>query len=117
MKISRRDFNSAMASALTMSHGGKQITAASMRKLTLPASPSSEGGGEPFDFPLPPTPGRSWVVLGLPRKYFMEWLPALFNRTLIIEEWKTPQSRLQWIFTGPLGGFTVEAGAGKVRVF
>jgi len=89
---------------------------APVQKLNLPAVPSVAAGGEPFDFPLPSSP-RNWNVTGLPRKYFMEWLPALFERTLIIEEWRTPQSQLQWIFTGPLGGFTVEAGAGKVRVF
>ncbi len=117
MKISRRDFNGAMLSAWAVSQGAKQNTAAPTQKLVLPVLPGSEPGGQPFDFPLPPEVGRSWVVLGLPRKYFMEWLPALFERTLIIDTWKTPKSRLQWIFTGPLGGFTVEAGEGKVRVF
>ncbi len=117
MKISRRDFHGTMLATLAISPVAEQNTPAPMQKLTLPASPSVEAGGEPFDFPLPPSPRVHWNVTGQPRKCFMEWLPALFERTLIIEEWRTPQSQLQWIFTGPLGGFTVEAGAGQVRVF
>jgi hypothetical protein len=57
-----------------------------------------------------------WKVTGLRRQYFTEWLPALFERTLVIDDWKTAQSRLLWIFTGPMGGFTLEVGAGKVRL-
>ncbi len=117
MKISRRDFHTTLLSAMAMAQVPDPNTPAPTQKLTLPAAPNVEAGGEPFDFPLPPSPRVHWNVPGLPRQYFMEWLPALFERTLIIEEWKTPQSQLQWIFTGPLGGFTVEAGAGKVRVF
>jgi O-glycosyl hydrolase len=114
MKISRRDFHTTLLSAMAMAQVPEQNTP---QMLTLPAGPSIGAGGEPFDFPLPPSPRAHWNVIGLPRHYFLEWLPALFERTLIIEEWKTPQSQLQWLFTGPLGGFTVEAGAGKVRVF
>ena len=117
MKISRRDFHTTLLSASAMTQVGGQNTSAPVQKLTLPAGAAVAPGGEPFDFPLPPSPRLRWKVAGLPRQYFMEWLPALFERTLVIEEWKTPQSQLQWMFTGPMGGFTVEAGAGKVRVF
>jgi hypothetical protein len=56
-------------------------------------------------------------VVNAPRQYFSEWLPALFERTLWIDLWRTPQTKLQWIFTGPMGGFTVEAGGGTIRLF
>ncbi len=116
MKLSRREFQTALLSASAVAGAAGQDASAPIRKLTLPAVPGGEAGGEPFDFPLPPSPRLMWKVAGLPRQYFMGWLPALFERTLVIEEWKTPQSQLQWMFTGPMGGFTVEAGAGKVRV-
>src|ERR1039458_9912488 len=116
MKISRRDFHTTLLSASAMAQAAGQNTPAPVEKLTLAPSPAVAAGGEPFDFPLPPSPRLRWKVSGLPRKYFMEWLPALFERTLVIEEWKTPQSQLRWMFTGPMGGFTVEAGAGKARV-
>ena len=117
MSISRRGFNATLLSASAMAQVAEQNRAVSLQKMTLPAAVSAGAGGEPFDFPLPPSPRLRWKVTGLPRQYFTEWLPALFERTLIIEEWRTSQSQLQWIFTGPMGGFTVEAAAGKVRVF
>jgi hypothetical protein len=117
MKISRRDFHTTLLSASAMAQAAGQNTPAPVEKLTLAPSPAVAAGGEPFEFPLPPSPRLRWKVTGLPRHYFMEWLPALFERTLVIEEWKTPQSQLQWMLTGPMGGFTVEAGAGKLRVF
>ncbi|MGO9970661.1 MAG: glycoside hydrolase family 30 beta sandwich domain-containing protein [Bryobacteraceae bacterium] len=117
MKISRRDFHTTLLATPAAAQVAGQNAPAPVQKLALPAGPSVEAGGEPIDFPLPPSLRLRWTVTGLPRQYFMEWLPALFERTLVIEEWKTPQSRLQWIFTGPMGGFTVEAGASKVRVF
>jgi hypothetical protein len=117
MKISRRDFHTTLLSASAVAQAANQDAPAPPQKLTLPAGPAVVTGGEAFDFPLPPSPRLRWKVTGLRRQYFMEWLPALFERTLVIEEWKTAQSQLLWIFTGPMGGFTVEAGAGKVRLF
>src|ERR1035438_164416 len=117
MKISRRAFHNTLLSASAMAQVAGQDSPTLTQKLALPAGPAVAAGGETFDFPLPPSPRLRWKVTGLPRQYFLEWLPALFERTLAIEAWKTPQSQLQWIFTGPMGGFTVEAGAGKVRVF
>jgi hypothetical protein len=116
MKLSRRNFHTTVLSAAAMAQAAGQNAPAPGQKLALPDGPSVAAGGEGFDFPLPPSPRLRWKVTGLPRKYFTEWLPALFERTLAIEEWKTPQSQLRWMFTGPMGGFTVEAGAGKVRV-
>src|ERR1035438_1174732 len=117
MKISRRDFHTIVLSASAAAQAASQDAPAPAQRITLPTGPGVAAGGEPFDFPLPPSTRLRWKVTGLRRQYFMEWLPALFERTLVIEEWKTAQSQLLWIFTGPMGGFTVEAGAGKVRVF
>src|ERR1022692_5148816 len=117
MKLSRRAFHTTLLSASAMAQVTGPNAPVPVQKLALPAGPSVAPGGEPFDFPLSPSPRLRWKLTGLRRQYFMEWLPALFERTLVIEEWKTGQSQLLWIFTGPMGGFTVEAGAGKARLF
>ena len=109
MKISRRAFQTAMLAAPALAQ-----TAA--RKLVLPAWNSPSTAGDAFAFPGAPSPRQRWNVPGPRRKYFPEWLPALFERTLAIDEWKGEKSRLRWIFTGPAGGFTVEVGAGRVRL-
>ncbi|MBI4873728.1 MAG: hypothetical protein HY822_03735 [Acidobacteria bacterium] len=71
-----------------------------------------------FEFKGAPEPaGRvSWRVPGVPRKYFAGLLPALFERTLAVDEFTGDGSRLEWIFTGPSGGVTVEAAASRVRL-
>ena len=40
------------------------------------------------------------------RLFFPEFLPALFERTIVLDEFE-PESQLLWIFTGQRGGFTV----------
>jgi hypothetical protein len=50
------------------------------------------------------------------RKYFHENLPALFERTITLDEPIPERSTLRWIFTGPRAGFTVELSSSKVRV-
>ncbi len=50
------------------------------------------------------------------RSYFDEWLPALFERTLVLEELDLQGETLSWIFTGPQGGFTVGLKAGAVTL-
>jgi hypothetical protein len=117
MNISRRDFHATLLSASAVAQAANQDSPAPPQNLALPSGPTVAAGGESFDFPLPPSPRLRWKVTGLRRQYFMEWLPALFERTLVIDDWKTAQSQLLWIFTGPMGGLTVEAGAGKVRLF
>ncbi len=79
----------------------------------------SAAAGQTFEFKgAAEPPGRvSWRVPGIPRVYFSEALPALFERTLAVEEFTGDDSRLEWIFTGPLGGFTVEVGQSRVRVY
>jgi hypothetical protein len=52
----------------------------------------------------------------LPRVYFEEWLPALFERTLVFERFEPGEGAVEWIFTGERAGFTVrlEKGGGKL---
>ena len=113
-KVSRRAFSGALltASALAAQDGERPANGA---VLDLPPWEASAAEGEPFAFPGPPSPRTRWNVPGPPRKYFAEWLPALFERTLQIDEWSEGSPALHWIFTGPRGGFTIEAGAGRVR--
>ena len=47
------------------------------------------------------------------RVFFREFLPALFERTIVLDEFE-PDSQLLWIFTGQLGGFTVTVGHNQV---
>jgi hypothetical protein len=110
MDFSRRAFHGTLLAAAAAAQSTEQ------NKLELPTWNSPEGSGEAFELPAAPTLRSRWKVPGLPRKYFAEWLPALFERTLAIDEWKAAQTRIAWIFTGPLGGFTVEAGDGKLRL-
>jgi hypothetical protein len=109
MKISRRAFHTALLSTPALAQGAAQ-------KLVLPAWNGPSTAGDAFALTSALSPRQRWNVPGPPRKYFSEWLPALFERTLEIDEWKGEKSQLHWIFTGPLGGFTVEVGAGRLRL-
>jgi len=114
-KVSRRAFSGAMLSvpALAAQDAGQPANAGG---LDLPPWQPSQGEGDRFELPGPPSPRTRWTVPGEPRKYFAEWLPALFERTLEIDEWSGESPRLRWIFTGPSGGFTVEAGGGQAKL-
>ena len=114
-EVSRRAFSGVLlsASALAAQDGAQPGGTAAVDLPVWPRSPAN--GGDTFVLPGPPSPRTRWNVPGAPRKYFSEWLPALFERTIEISEWGG-QPALRWIFTGPHGGFTVEAGGGKVRL-
>lgn len=109
MKISRRAFHTAMLSTPALAQVAD-------RKLVLPAWSGPSSAGDGFALTSALSPRQRWNVPGPPRKYCSEWLPALFERTLAIDEWRGEKNQLSWIFTGPTGGFTVEVGAGKVRL-
>jgi O-glycosyl hydrolase len=49
------------------------------------------------------------------RFFFDEFLPALFERTIVLEEFDAG-SELQWIFTGEHGGFTVTIDHNEVSL-
>ncbi|MCC7498944.1 MAG: hypothetical protein IT160_15280 [Bryobacterales bacterium] len=52
----------------------------------------------------------------VPRVFFGEWLPSLFSRTLLLANGVTDGSKLEWIFTGDEGGFTVTITPGRVKL-
>jgi hypothetical protein len=116
-KISRRAFSGVVLSAPAIATAAQERgDAANPGKVDLPAWKGSSAGGDGFEFPGAASPRTRWNVPGPPRKYFAEWLPALFERTLEIEDWSGEKALLRWVFTGPSGGFTVEAGGGKARL-
>lgn len=53
----------------------------------------------------------------IPCVYFKESLPALFRRTLVLDQDIAERGKLSWIFTGPRGGFTVELSPTALHVF
>jgi O-glycosyl hydrolase len=53
----------------------------------------------------------------VPRFFFPERLPAFFSRTISWEEPLPRGTRLNWIFTGKEGGFTVEISPTLIRVY
>jgi hypothetical protein len=115
-EISRRAFSGAVLAAPAVAVAQEQNIPARPARMELPAWKAPAAGGDPFDLPEPPSPRTRWAVAWAPRKYFAEWLPALFERTIEIAQWNGEKAQLSWIFTGPCGGFTVEAGGGKVRL-
>jgi hypothetical protein len=114
-QFSRRTFSGAVLSASALAAQQRSDPAIPVR-VDLPPWKGSSAGGDHFELPGPPSPRTKWTVPWAPRKYFAEWLPALFERTLEIDGWGGEKPQLQWIFTGPCGGFTVEAGGGKARL-
>jgi O-glycosyl hydrolase len=52
----------------------------------------------------------------IPRTFFPEFLPALFSRTLRLDQPIGPGAVLEWVFTGDQGGITVRIDAAAVKV-
>lgn len=50
------------------------------------------------------------------RVFFSEFLPALFERTVVLDKFD-PDCQLMWIFTGEGGGFTVTISRDKVTLY
>ncbi len=50
------------------------------------------------------------------RWFFPEFLPALFERKLVLEEAKLEGGQLEWIFTGERGGFTITLDSAAISV-
>ncbi len=112
-EFSRRVFSGGLLSAPALAVAQDRPNPLRPAPTELPPWKPSADAGDPFEFPGAPSLRTRWVVPGPPRKYFTEWLPALFERTLEIASWSGENSRLRWIFTGPCGGITVEVGGGK----
>jgi O-glycosyl hydrolase len=84
----------------------------------LPEPPSSTGTTvDRFSFVSDGPSGAGWSrPEEIPRKYFHENLPALFERTLALTGEVPSRTTLRWIFTGTHAGFTVELTSSKVRI-
>ncbi len=84
----------------------------------LPAAPASSAPAEDsFRFVSDGPKGPGWSRRDeIARKYFHENLPALFERTLVLDGDLPERTGLRWIFTGPHAGFTVELTSSKVSL-
>jgi O-glycosyl hydrolase len=51
------------------------------------------------------------------RVFFPEFLPAVFERTLVLGDCELRDGRLEWIFTGERGGFTVTIGRDGILLY
>ena len=51
------------------------------------------------------------------RVFFGEFLPALFERTVVLDECSLTDAKLEWIFTGDRGGFTVTIDHNEVGLY
>ena len=73
-------------------------------------------GGRRFEFDAGGERRAQWSTGGLRRAYFHEDLPALFSRTIVLDEALPESSSLDWIFTGAEGGVTVHLENGRLRL-
>lgn len=104
------------------------LSAASLRpqqavELRPPAGPEAGVGVEPgvgvgrFRLVSDGPAGPGWTRPDeIARYYVQERLPALFERTLALDEAQAPRTSLRWIFTGPHAGLTVELSPTSVRL-
>jgi hypothetical protein len=71
-----------------------------------------------FDFASDGPIGPGWTRPDqIARVYLHEDLPALFRRTIQLNEDLPVRTKLSWIFTGPRAGVTVELTESKIRLF
>jgi O-glycosyl hydrolase len=86
--------------------------------VVLPAPEAANGGaGETFRFVADGPTGPGWTRPDeIARKYFRGELPALFERTIVLNDDVPARTSLRWIFTGPHAGFTVELSSSNVRI-
>jgi O-glycosyl hydrolase len=86
----------------------------------LPATgPPAGHRGPSFRFDSSTQKVHIWGVRGkvFPREYFPEFLPALVDRTLVFDDFVLGgDGVLNWIFTGPRGGFTIEFKPGEISL-
>jgi O-glycosyl hydrolase len=92
--------------------------AVAQQLVELPAAPrSASAPADAFRFVSDGPAGPGWSRPDeIARKYFHENLPALFERTIALNDDVPQRATLRWIFTGPRAGFTVELTSSKVRI-
>lgn len=105
------------------------VTLASVVFLSVPAASESKpiaipdwqgpakGNRQPFRIGVDARQVNIWGRGAKPeRVYFDEFLPALFERTLLLDTLDLQGGALEWIFTGDRGGFTVSIDDKAVRL-
>ncbi len=82
-----------------------------------PSAPQAATPAQSFSFTSDGPKGPGWTRPDdIPRIYFADELPALFRRTITLDNPIPRHASLRWIFTGPHAGFTVELSPSKVRI-
>ncbi|MES2391702.1 MAG: hypothetical protein V4555_08680, partial [Acidobacteriota bacterium] len=72
----------------------------------------------PFHFATDAPKGPGWSRPDEPaRVYIHEQLPEFFSRPITLTHAIPTGVTLQWIFTGPHAGFTLELSANKLRLY
>jgi hypothetical protein len=96
------------------------------KRVTLPVwdermigdDPSQKPNADRFEFVSDGPKGSGWGRPDeVPRVYLERRLPAFFSRTLLLDSALPDGAKLNWIFTGLQGGFTVELTSSSVHVF
>jgi O-glycosyl hydrolase len=83
----------------------------------LLGSAAASDSGERWEISTRQGAAPIWGRSGeLPRVFFGELLPALFTRTLTVDQPVPAGSALEWIFTGDQGGITIRIEAQSVRI-
>ena len=82
-------------------------------EIKAPSAPVAETFHFVSDGPIGPGWSRPDEIA---RHYFHDDLSGLFERTIVLNGDIPSRTKLQWIFTGPHAGFTVELSSTKVRV-
>ncbi len=93
-------------------------TAVAQQAIQLPQpSLPAQAPADTFRFVSDGPIGPGWTRPDeIARHYFHDDLTALFERTITLQSDIPARTKLQWIFTGPHAGFTVELSSTKVRV-
>lgn len=87
------------------------------RVLAQNPAPDAASAAQHFEFvsdgPLSQVWGRADEI---PRVFFPERLPAFFSKTIALDSELPRDARINWIFTGRDGGFTLEIGHASVKL-
>jgi len=92
--------------------------AGAQQAVNLPvAHGSSEVAAQSFHFVSDGPTGPGWSRPDeIARAYFHDDLPALFERTIVLDGAIPQRTALRWFFTGSHAGLTVELSSSKVRI-
>ncbi|QHS50515.1 hypothetical protein [Edaphobacter sp. 12200R-103] len=93
--------------------------ATAQEAIRLPEAKASTGSSvQRFEFASDGPKGPGWTRPDqIARVYIRESLPALFQRTIRLDDDMPSTGKLSWIFTGPRAGLTVELTKSGVRLY